>query len=724
MAALIGSLIREQRAAEDRAIFDAYQNGGKFQGKVVDDAAILKYIKGRRDGFSSDDPLYDEWNNRLIQTDFSIGEQKVGLAFKEGRVGAGAVASFYRGQLKKIPRNSAFYRTVAGRAAEWAKSAVGAARGRARGRATSGVRSQLNGEIAKAQSYLGLERALTDYAKRMGVIGPNDRLTDADATELQEMFSQGIYSGKDRITFSEFQSAATGYMKNLDRQVTLQVRLGNQGTEARNRRDKHLYGTLLKLNAVDDRAGYELLRERWLDDLNSANGDPYAISEANKKYAEGLKTIHGNATKVTGTKTNDPEFISGIAHEFNAVTTGKATGPTVAEQYGEENDAADTAEAVTRTLKEVDLLDTNKAYYGQTEPGGNFGVVEWPKGLGGDPLGLDDSLQPSIQVVNGVRRTVYMKGREISSSAIRDLNTGEVVPFEAANIDAIREGLRTGEYKMVTGNRVGYTFTNPITGKTIYGVNDPATGQMIFTEENPFASDIVGAGDEQLVFTDSVTVNREGDIVPDAQGVFTAPPSIATGGSPVLSDGSVSPKDLLNLLNKGEIDVPEDQFAAYRARLEREARYRSGDFARDRSYDPANPSSPTDSDYASDSPSERARDRRAGVMSLPDVSSLVPNLQSLFRDPGGKDDTFLPPPPPRPPVPLPTPTSAPRPSPSTPRPPSGGNFTGIPTPSPSEIGGGTVGNVLGDAAERLRLKREAERRAEEERRNQHGALEF
>ena len=166
LTALIASLLREQRQAEDRAIFDAYQNGGKFQGKLVDDARILAYMKGRRDGFSTDDPLYDEWNNRLIQTRFSIGEQKIGLAFKQGRASAGAVAAFYRGQLKSIPRNSAFYREVAGRAADWAKSAAGAARGRARGRASAGTRAKLNAQLEKQQSYLALERALTAYARR------------------------------------------------------------------------------------------------------------------------------------------------------------------------------------------------------------------------------------------------------------------------------------------------------------------------------------------------------------------------------------------------------------------------------------------------------------------------------------------------------------------------------------------------------------------------------
>lgn len=688
MAALVASLMREQKAAEDRAIFDAYQNGGRYKGKVVTDDVILDYIKGRRDGFTRDDPLWDEWNNRFIQYDFTIGEQKIGLRFKEGKVSAGAVAQFYRQQLKKIPKDSAFYREVAGRAAEWAKAAVGAARGRARARArggAGGLRGRLNAEIQKGSQYLALERALTDYAKRIGLIDVNESLTDADATELQDMFNRGIFmdaAQTDRLTFAEFRTAAKGYYNSLNRQVELQIQLGNQGITARQRRDKHLYGTLLKLNAVDNRAGYELLRERWLGDIEDAKGDPYAIAEANKKYVAGLETIGRNATRSGDLNANDPEFISGIVHEINALTTGKVTGKTVAEQFGEDDDAKTTAEDFVRLTEELKLLDTGKAYYGQTEPGGPLGVVKWPEGTGGDPLGLDDSLQPSIRTINGVRRVVYLKGREVTASVIIDTETGDAVEFDPTNVAEIREGIRSGQYEVVTGRRVGYTFTDPVTGKRTYGVPDPITGRLVFTEENPFSSDIIGVGGEDTVFTPGVVLNRVGDTVPDPATVFRQPVSLATGGSPVLSDGSVSAKDLLTLLNQGQIEVSEDEIAAYRARLERDARNETGTMARDRWYDE---SSPLEVPSYGDSPSERTRDARdaaRGPIPLPDVASLAPVLQTLFgqRD-RTKDDLYIPPPPPKPKPPAaPSPVKPKPPKPPTPKPTPTPTFTGIPKP--------------------------------------------
>ena len=182
LTSLIVQLYREQKAAEDRVMFDAYQNGGKgIDGKPVTDAAIRKYIAGRRDSFTQDDPLYSEWNNRLIQIDFKIGEEKVGLAYKQGKVGAGAVAAYYRHQLAHIPQDSEFYRTVAGRAADWAKAAAGAARGAARSRLTKALEAKQNGVQKLWDNYSSLEGILTDAAKRAGLIAGNQTLTDADA---------------------------------------------------------------------------------------------------------------------------------------------------------------------------------------------------------------------------------------------------------------------------------------------------------------------------------------------------------------------------------------------------------------------------------------------------------------------------------------------------------------------------------------------------------------
>ena len=578
--------MREQKSAEDRAVFDAYQNGGLYKGQKVTDSFILKYIENRRNGFDTQDPLYDEWNNRLIQTKFSIGEQKIGLAFKQGKVGAGAVAAFYRKQLKDIPKDSAFYRDVAGRAADWAKSAVGAARGRARGRATSGLRKQLNQALLDQQGYLQLEAALTEYARREGIISGTQELSEADATALTEMFERGITANGKAITLVSFRSAAKLHFKALGKEVQLQIALGNQGITARNKRQKFLNETLLGLNAVDDRAKYELARESLIESLNAAGDDPYAAADAYKAYAEQLKTIHAQAVKAGGDNTNSGDFLGGLVNEFNLVTTGKGTGKTVADLWDMDDllgNSAQQGESIVRMQNDINLLETGQAYYGQSEPGGPLKVTLWPTGAGTNPLGLDDSLQPSIAKVEGQTRIAYLKGAAVTASVIIDAN-GDAVDPALLSAEALRAGLNDGSLTIEQGGILGYEYTNPITKDRKYGVRDLVTGVMLFTDENPWTTDPLNTGNGLTVFGTSL-VKRGDRMVPDLTNLLRGPLNINTA-NPFLSDATLSPKDLQMLAASGALNLPDDQLAQYRARLEREQKSRTLTMeSRDRGYE-------------------------------------------------------------------------------------------------------------------------------------------
>src|ERR1035437_2711660 len=143
LTSMIKSLRDQQTAAQDKAIFDAYQNGGTYMGKPVTDVTIIAYITGRQNMYTKDDPLYSQWGDTLFQTKFSIGEQTIQLAYKQGKVSAGAVAAFYNQQMKSIPKDSQFGRTVMERAATWAKSAGAAARSGGKAAVRSAVDARL-----------------------------------------------------------------------------------------------------------------------------------------------------------------------------------------------------------------------------------------------------------------------------------------------------------------------------------------------------------------------------------------------------------------------------------------------------------------------------------------------------------------------------------------------------------------------------------------------------
>lgn len=654
LTALVAQLLKEQRAAEDRVMFDAWQNGGEVDGKAVTDDRLLGYIKKRRDGFSSDDPMWDEWDNRLTQYGFSIGESKITLAFQQGKVGAGAVAAFYRGQLKNIDKNSEFYRDVAGRAAQWAKSASGGARGRARGSATKGLRDKLNDLIYEGANYDALERGLTEYARREGIITGEQELTDAKAQDLRAMFDRGIYIGKDRLTFDEFREAAVGKYKNLSKQVDLQIQLGNQGITARNKKQAFLEDTLVGLNTIDDRSQYEAVRESWEGEVARANGNPYAIAAANQRYAAALGRIGENASQTTsGYSQNSSEFIGALRNEIGALLGGQATGVSVAEMFGATGDLADSAASTLALEQAMKDIKAGKAYYGQTEPGGPLSVVAFEPGVADNPLGLDPSLQPSVSTIAGIPQTVYLKGDEVRASIVVD---AEGKPVYDLAPEALRAGLANGSLSLEEGDRLGFVFVNPTTGMKKYGVIDPTSGNMVFTSENPWNQDPINNGESLTILTEGF--EKGGKYVPDMAALFAngVGPDLTTA-DPLLADGTVAPKDLLALLEAGVPGVnfaPED-VEDYKAKLiQRQQNEQNALVSRYRgqSYNNLGQMGEVPADHYGP---QGGGDLRSSILSGMNQIGNVTN--SLFGSPDGqKDDLYVPPPPPPPPPPI-TPTA-------------------------------------------------------------------
>jgi hypothetical protein len=168
------ALIREAAAQLDSNMVDAWKNGGEVDGKPATDERLLEHFKMRRDQLSEDDPLWDEWDNRVKQYTFSIDESKLMVKWENGKVKQGDVAQFYRNWMAKTPKNTEFYRELSRNAGKWAASA------RAAGRARSGGRRAAN-KGAWEQGYYDkhvaggnlLSEALLVIAKQYGVMKPN-----------------------------------------------------------------------------------------------------------------------------------------------------------------------------------------------------------------------------------------------------------------------------------------------------------------------------------------------------------------------------------------------------------------------------------------------------------------------------------------------------------------------------------------------------------------------
>jgi hypothetical protein len=124
----IAAMLREAQAQMDSNMVDAWRNGGKVDGRGVDDNALLAYFRKRRDAIDPSDPLWAEWDNRVTQYTFAIEESKMALANDEGKVSDAAMAAFYRKWAAKATPNSEFQRTLLDKAAKWnagAKAAGG-----------------------------------------------------------------------------------------------------------------------------------------------------------------------------------------------------------------------------------------------------------------------------------------------------------------------------------------------------------------------------------------------------------------------------------------------------------------------------------------------------------------------------------------------------------------------------------------------------------------------
>ncbi len=248
-------------------------------------------------------------------------------------------------------------------------------------------------------------------------------------------------------------------------------------------------------------------------------------------------------------------------------------------------DAANSAAGATQLRADLEALTSGRAYYGQKEVGGPLEVIQWPAG----GLGLDDSLQPSISVVNGERRVVYLKGEPVRAAAL-------VIPGEEyraispSDIDAatLRAGLDNGSPAIAPGEAAGYVFRNPATGQTRYGVIDPATRQMFFTETNPWKMDpLAGVIDGLAVF--SLLVDRLTDekgnasIRPIANAALVDQGAINAGSAdPLMLDTPISPDDLLALVADGTVrTLGPTRVEEYRQRLEAAERRRRLDYRKD-----------------------------------------------------------------------------------------------------------------------------------------------
>lgn len=139
LASILVAIAREQESRRDQNIMDAWRQGGMFEGERVTDEMMLAHWRGRLEGISPDDPLYDTYRNAVMQFEYAIEESKMTMEYAHERVSDAQMAAFYTRWARKMPKDSEIYRELQRDAAQFL------ARARQRGRA--------NAQTAKADAY-------------------------------------------------------------------------------------------------------------------------------------------------------------------------------------------------------------------------------------------------------------------------------------------------------------------------------------------------------------------------------------------------------------------------------------------------------------------------------------------------------------------------------------------------------------------------------------------
>ena len=310
------ALIREANAITDRNYLDAWQKGGKVEGKGVNDERLLKHFKKRRDALDPSDPLWDEWNNRVAQYDFAINESKMSLKFDQGKISEEAMSDFYGkwAGREDIQQNSEFYRHLLSQEAKWhsAAKAGRSARGASNKAAQHDawvqqvLKTQVNaGDIANDAIFQIAKRfnALEDNATSLADTKENsdgwgkvmDIIDDgkSDNPEIQAMLDGAIkqireFAGDD---WEWSKSSVQGLLDKADRGYERLKANAMNKTEFNawsDRKDK------LKYEAQRIKAAKASLRvaeaaDMWADSLDACQGNPYCAKKATQTYYDALQ---------------------------------------------------------------------------------------------------------------------------------------------------------------------------------------------------------------------------------------------------------------------------------------------------------------------------------------------------------------------------------------------------------------------------------------------------
>lgn len=353
---VIIGMLREFAAQQDSNIINAWEEGGEFEGKPVDDARLLKHLKERRDGLDKDDPMWDRWNQMLDNYTFAIEESKMSLAYAQHKVSDLTMAKFYQKWAGKLPVNSEAYRNLMRSAAEFmdaAKKRSGGGGGGGGGRRSAANRAAYESEFTSVynkyeRQYDVASQVLLYAAYREGILQITDTADPDDLMDLRGMDEQDHarfltlfdkigsdpryadmraaleQEGLSGLTFGRFVELGDNKATGMQARVDVSVRYGEDKNAEEIREDLIEYNVTRALVAdIDDIAAYQGMRNALDSALAGPLMTPWQVMKVLNVYGNGLARLDAQAAS---------DQTRGFLNNELSVFRGESvTGPTLYE---------------------------------------------------------------------------------------------------------------------------------------------------------------------------------------------------------------------------------------------------------------------------------------------------------------------------------------------------------------------------------------------------------
>lgn len=349
LTSTIVQMLREYNTQVDQNFVDAWKNGGNVDGKPVTDGRLLAHFQSRRNQLSKDDPMYDQWSNRIDQYTFSIDDSKMQVKYDNGKANDAQMAAFYQKWADKTPDNTEFDRQLLSAVGKY--RAASAAKGRA-GRAAAGV-SQFKTDITRIEDNgpkqaAAANDALVKFAVDTGIMPANAKslanldVSSGRSAELLDILKDGIDNGNPVVQARI--GVLTAELKKIDPKFDWAnaqswfSQTFEKGAKGNDAGLQYLQGSKYSTDAwvqhfTNDKANVQFAATKinglgiqndakansdWLDNqLSAAHGNPYLEQAAFTEYNQRQAGVIGQLQKAQVGDYQDPLLIGMINEQRN-----------------------------------------------------------------------------------------------------------------------------------------------------------------------------------------------------------------------------------------------------------------------------------------------------------------------------------------------------------------------------------------------------------------------